>query len=98
MDEDMLKLAESIEENGILLSILFRRNSHSNGYEVVNGNRRLKVAQLSGLRIVPTIIRELSDDQATIIMIDSNIQRENILPSERGFVYKMKLEAMKHQG
>ena len=81
MDDDMLKLVESIEENGILLPILVRINSNGSGYEVVSG-----------------IIRELSDDQATIIMVDSNIQRENILPSERGFAYQMKLEAMKHQG
>lgn len=98
MDDDMLKLVESIEENGILLPILVRINSNGSGYEVVSGHRRLKAAQLSGLQTVPAIIRELSDDQATIIMVDSNIQRENILPSERGFAYRMKLEAMKHQG
>lgn len=98
MDDDMLKLVESIEENGILLPILVRINSNSSGYEVVSGHRRLKAAQLSDLQTVPAIIRELSDDQATIIMVDSNIQRENILPSERGFAYQMKLEAMKHQG
>lgn len=98
MDDDMLKLVESIEENGILLPILVRINSNGSGYEVVSGHRRLKAAQLSGLQTVPAIIRELSDDQATIIMVDSNIQRENILPSERGFAYQMKLEAMKHQG
>lgn len=98
MDDDMLKLVESIEENGILLPILVRINSNGSGYEVVSGHRRLKAAQLSGLQTVPAIIRELSDDQATIIMVDSNIQRENILPSERGFAYRMKLEAMNRQG
>ena len=98
MDDDMLKLVESIEENGILLPILVRINSNGSGYEVVSGHRRLKAAQISGLQTIPAIIRELSDDQATIIMVDSNIQRENILPSERGFAYRMKLEAMKHQG
>lgn len=75
MDDDMLKLVESIEENGILLPILVRINSNGSGYEVVSGHRRLKAAQISGLQTIPAIIRELSDDQATIIMVDSNFIR-----------------------
>lgn len=97
MDEDMQKLIESIEEHGVIVPTLARPDP-AGGYEMVSGHRRLKAAELSGLEKIPVIVRELSDDEATIIMVDSNIQRENILPSERGFAYKMKLEAMKHQG
>lgn len=97
-DEQMMKLIESITENGILLPTLVRPSKDGNGYEMVSGHRRMKGAELNGLDKVPAIVRDLTDDQATIIMVDSNIQRETILPSERGFAYKMKLEAMKHQG
>lgn len=97
-DEQMLKLIESVTEQGILLPTLVRPSKDGNGYEMVSGHRRMKAAELNGLDKVPAILRDLTDDQATIIMVDSNIQRETILPSERGFAYKMKLEAMKHQG
>ena len=75
-----------------------RPSKDGDGYEMVSGHRRMKAAQLNGLDKVPAIVRDLTDDQAIIIMVDSNIQRETILPTERGFAYKMKLEAMKHQG
>lgn len=96
-DEQMLKLIESVTENGILLPTLVRPSKDGNGYEMVSGHRRMKAAELNGLGKVPAIVRDLTDDQATIIMVDSNIQRETILPSERGFAYKMKLEAMSRQ-
>lgn len=97
-DEEMMKLIESVTENGILLPTLVRPSKDGNGYEMVSGHRRMKAAEINGLDKVPAIVRDLTDDQATIIMVDSNIQRETILPTERGFAYKMKLEAMKHQG
>lgn len=95
-DEQMLKLIDSVTENGILVPTLVRPSQDGNGYEMVSGHRRMKAAELNGLDKVPAIVRDLTDDQATIIMVDSNIQRETILPTERGFAYKMKLEAMKH--
>lgn len=98
MDEDMLKLVESIPDNGIILPTLVRPSPSGKGYEMVSGHRRMKAAELNQLKTVPAIVRDLTDDQATIIMVDSNIQREHILPSERGFAYKMRLEAMKRQG
>lgn len=98
MDEDMIKLSESVNENGILLPALIRPSPYENGYEMVSGHRRMKAAEINQMDTIPAIIRDLTDDQATVIMVDSNIQRENILPSERGMAYKMKLEAMKHQG
>jgi len=97
-DEQMLKLIDSVTLNGILLPTLVRPSHDGNGYEMVSGHRRMKAAELNGYDKVPAIIRDLTDDQATIIMVDSNIQREAILPTERGFAYKMKLEAMKRQG
>lgn len=97
-DEQMLKLIESVTEQGILLPTLVRPSKDGNGYEMVSGHRRMKAAELNGLDKVPAIIRDLTDDQATIIMVDSNIQRETILPSEKGFAYMMKLEAMNRQG
>ena len=98
MDEDMLKLVESIPDNGIILPTLVRSSPSGKGYEMVSGHRRMKAAELNQLKTVPAIVRNLTNDQATIIMVDSNIQREHILPSERGFAYKMRLEAMKGQG
>lgn len=98
MDEDMIKLSESVNENGVLMPALVRPSPYEDGYEMVSGHRRMKAAELNHMDTIPAIIRDLTDDQATIIMVDSNIQRENILPSERGMAYKMKLEAMKHQG
>lgn len=97
-DEEMIKLTESITENDILLPTLVRPSPDGKGYEMVSGHRRMKAAEMNGLDKVPAIVRDLTDEQATIIMVDSNIQRETILPTERGFAYKMKLEAMKHQG
>lgn len=96
-DEQMLKLIDSVTENGILVPTLVRPSQDRNGYEMVSGHRRMKAAELNGLDKVPAIVRDLTDDQATIIMVDSNIQRETILPTERGFAYKMKLEAMNRQ-
>lgn len=98
MDNDMNKLVESVADNGVLLPTLVRKSPYGDGYEMVSGHRRMKAAQINQLETIPVIVRELTDDQATIIMVDSNIQRENILPSERGMAYKMKLNAMKHQG
>lgn len=98
MDEDMLKLVESIPDNGIILPTVVRPSPSGKGYEMVSGHRRMKAAELNQLKTVPAIVRDLTDDQATIIMVDSNIQREHILPSERGSAYKMRLEAMKRQG
>ena len=97
MDKDMIKLSESVNENGILLPALVRPSPYEDGYEMVSGHRRMKAAEINQMDTIPAIIRDLTDDQATIIMVDSNIQRENILPSERGMAYKMKLEAMKRQ-
>lgn len=96
-DEEMIKLTESITENGILLPTLVRPSPDGKGYEMVSGHRRMKAAEMNGLDKVPAIVRDLTDEQATIIMVDSNIQRETILPTERGFAYKMKLEAMNRQ-
>lgn len=91
MDNDMNKLVESVADNGVLLPTLVRKSPYGDGYEMVSGHRRMKAAQINQLETIPVIVRELTDDQATIIMVDSNIQRENILPSERGMAYKMKL-------
>lgn len=98
MDSEMESLIESVSENGILVPVLVRPNEKKDGYEMVSGHRRKFAMQQTGATEIDAIIRDLDDDQATIIMVDSNIQRENILPTERGFAYKMKLDAMKHQG
>ncbi len=97
MDEDMLKLIDSIKENGILIPALVRPKADGT-YEMISGHRRKYAMSHIGLKELKVIIRDLDDDQATILMVDSNIQRENIYPSERGYAYKMRLEAMKHQG
>ena len=97
MDEDMLKLMDSIKENGILIPALVRPKDDGT-YEMISGHRRKYAMSHIGLKEMNVIVRELDDDQATILMVDSNIQRENIYPSERGYAYKMRLEAMKHQG
>ena len=97
MDEDMLKLIDSIRENGILIPALVRPKGDGT-YEMISGHRRKYAMSHIGLGEMKVIVRDLDDDQATILMIDSNIQRENIYPSERGYAYKMRLEAMKHQG
>ena len=97
MDEDMLKLIDSIKENGILIPALVRPKADGT-YEMISGHRRKYALSHIGLKEMKVIVRDLDDDQATILMVDSNIQRENIYPSERGYAYKMRLEAMKHQG
>lgn len=97
MDEDMAKLIDSIKENDMLMPALVRPNSDGT-YEMISGHRRKFAMSQLGRTEMNVIIRDLDDDQATILMVDSNIQRENIYPSERGYAYKMRLEAMKHQG
>ena len=96
-DESMQRTVESVEQYGVL-SPLIARPRPEGGYEIISGHRRQHAAQLAGLETLPVIVRDLDDDAATIIMVDSNLQRENLLPSERAFAYKMKLEAIKHQG
>lgn len=97
MDEAMKEMAQSVRENGVLVPALVRPRE-GGGYEMVSGHRRKRAAELAGLREIPCIIRNLTDDQAIVIMVDSNLQREQILPSEKAFAYKMKLDAMKRQG
>lgn len=97
-DEQMSELVKSVSANGILVPVLVRPHPNSHGYEMISGHRRMNAAMVNGQEKIQAIVRELTDDQATIIMVDSNIQRENILPTERGFAYKLKLDAMKHQG
>lgn len=96
-DELMEKTVESIKQIGVVSPLIVRPDPEG-GYEILSGHRRLHAAQLAGLETVPVIVKEMDDDAAIIFMVDSNLQRENILPSERAFSYKMKLEAMKHQG
>ena len=98
LDDDRMKdTADSIREYGVLVPAIARPRPDG-GYELIAGHRRKRGCELAGLKTMPVIVRELDDDAATIIMVDSNIQRENILPSERAFAYQMKLEALKHQG
>lgn len=97
MDEDMAKLIDSIKENDMLMPALVRPKSDGT-YEMISGHRRKFALSQLGRKEMNVIVRNLDDDQATILMVDSNIQRENIYPSERGYAYKMRLEAMKHQG
>lgn len=97
MDEDMAKLIDSIKENDMLMPALVRPKKDGS-YEMISGHRRKFALSQLGRKEMNVIIRDLDDDQATILMVDSNIQRENIYPSERGYAYKMRLEAMKHQG
>ena len=96
-DEEMENAVKSISQYGVLTPLIARPRPEG-GYEIISGHRRQHAAQLAGLETVPVIVRDMSDDAATILMVDSNLQRENILPSERAFAYKMKMEAMKHQG
>ena len=98
LDEEMESLIKSVKDNGILVPVLVRPSKKGKGYEMVSGHRRKFAMIKNGATEIDAIVRDLDDDQATIIMVDSNIQRENILPTERGFAYKMKLDAMKHQG
>ena len=96
-DEAMLRTTESIAQYGVLTPII-ARPLEDGGYEIISGHRRVHAAEAAGLDEVPVIVRDMTDDEATVLMVDSNLQRESILPSERAFAYKMKLEAMKHQG
>ena len=96
-DEKMDTLVDSIRENGILNPVIVRPDQSGN-YEMISGHRRLHAAKIVGLKKVPAIVKEMSDDEAIIKMVDANIQREEILPSEKAFAYKMKLAAMKRQG
>lgn len=95
-DESMQRTVESVEQYGVL-SPLIARPRPEGGYEIISGHRRQHAAQLAGLDTLPVIVRNMDDDAAVLLMVDSNLQRESILPSERAFAYKMKLEAMKHQ-
>lgn len=95
-DESMQRTVESVEQYGVL-SPLIARPRPEGGYEIISGHRRQHAAQLTGLETLPVIVRNMDDDAAVLLMVDSNLQRESILPSERAFAYKMKLEAMKHQ-
>ena len=96
-DESMQRTVESVEQYGVL-SPLIARPRPEGGYEIISGHRRQYAAKLAGLETLPVIVRQMSDDAAVLLMVDSNLQRENILPSERAFAYKMKLEALKNQG
>ena len=96
-DESMQRTVESVEQYGVL-SPLIARPRPEGGYEIISGHRRQHAAQLAGLDALPVIVRQMDDDAAVLLMVDSNLQRENILPSERAFAYKMKLEAIKKQG
>ena len=97
-DELLMELAESIKEFGVVTPIITRPKEDGNGYEVIAGQRRVRASQLAGIETIPAFVLPLDRDRAIITLVDSNIQRENILPSERAFAYKMKLEAMKRQG
>lgn len=96
-DEAMLKIVESVARFGLLTPLVVRPRQEG-GYEIISGHRRQHAAELAGLKTLPVIVRELDDDQAILQMVESNLQRETIRPSERAFAYKMKLEALKHQG
>ena len=96
-DEKMQDLIESISESGVLTPVLIRPDQND-GYEMISGHRRMHAAQKAGLITIPAIVREMTDDEAVIAMVDANIQREELLPSEKAFAYKMKMEAMRHQG
>ena len=96
-DESMQRTVESVEQYGVL-SPLIARPRPEGGYEIISGHRRQHAAQLAGLDALPVIVRQMDDDAAVLLMVDSNLQRENILPSERAFAYKMKLEVLKNQG
>ena len=96
-NDDMLKMCESIKDNGVLVPALVRPKENGR-YEMISGHRRKRASELCGIETIPCIVRDLSLEEATIIMVDSNMQREEILPSEKAFAYKMKYDALKHQG
>lgn len=97
-DDALRQLAQSIKENGVLTPCIVRPSPYGDGYELLSGHRRVAACRLIGRKTIPAIVRELDDDAATILMVDANQQRENLLPSEKAFAYRMKLEAMKSQG
>ena len=97
-DEAMTRTVESIAQYGVLAPLIARPRPDGDGYEIISGHRRQYAAKLAGLDTLPVIVRNMDDDAAVLLMVDSNLQRENILPSERAFAYKMKLEALKNQG
>ena len=96
-DEKMQDLVESVRENGVITPVLIRP-AENNEYEMISGHRRMHAAELAGLSTIPAIVREMTDDEAVIAMVDANIQREELLPSEKAFAFKMKMDAIKHQG
>ena len=96
-DEEMQKTVESVKQYGVLTPAIARPDPDG-GYEIISGHRRLRASELAGLETLPVIVREMDDDTAIIFMVDSNLQREHILPSERAFAYRMKMDAIKHQG
>ncbi len=96
-DAHMLSTAQSIQDNGVLVPAIVRPRAEG-GYEIISGHRRKRACEMIGLTTIPAIIRELDDDAATVLMVDSNLQREQLLPSERAYAFKMKLDALKHQG
>ena len=96
-DEEMQKVVDSVAKFGVLTPLIARPDTDG-GYEVISGHRRMHASELAGIETVPVIVREMDDDEAIICMVDANLQRENILPSERAWAYRMKLDALKHQG
>lgn len=96
-DDKMQDLVESVRENGVITPVLIRP-AENNQYEMISGHRRMHAAKLAGLSNIPAIVREMTDDEAVIAMVDANIQREELLPSEKAFAFKMKMDAIKHQG
>ena len=96
-DERMQEMVESIKKSGVLVPGVVRKREEG-GYEIISGHRRKRACELAGLKTMPMLIKKYTDDEAVIAMIDSNLQREEILPSEKAFAYKMKLEALSHQG
>ena len=97
LDESMDELVDSIKQSGVLTPVIVRPHKDG-GYEILSGHRRVKACELAGITEIPVVVKNLDDDTATILLVDSNLQREHILPSEKAFAYQMKLEAMKHQG
>ena len=96
-DDEMFNMAESVKKWGVIHPVIVRPKEDGT-YEMISGHRRKRACELAGVKQIRSIVKDLSDDEATILMVDSNIQREEILPSEKAFAYKMKLEAMRHQG
>ena len=97
IDESMEELMESVKQSGVLSPVIARPRREG-GYEILSGHRRVKACELAGITELPVVVKNLDDDTAAILLVDSNLQRENILPSEKAFAYRLKLEAMKRQG